>query len=431
MTPEALPRPPAKRVYPGWGVVAAGFVSAALVFGSTIYLFGMLVVPVSKEFGLSRADANNGFVAFMLGMTVWAPLAGWLVDRAPIKLVMPLGALLMLAGFLTIVHTDSLWLIAAMIFGPLAMGAGLAGMLSSTAVVSRWFRRRRGRAMGVMAMNSSIAGLTISPLAAALIEGFGWRTTLLVMGCVLTAVIVVLGLFVMRDRPSDDELKAAGELQSEDSHKFDADERVWTLGQLLRNRNFYLIMLGMGLLMASDQVIIASKVPLMQDKGVDLKAASLIIACQSASAACGKYVVGHLAERFDVRRLFGLVIFCHLILLALYITWPGYWVMVAAVSIVGVAIGGVYPIKMLLNVGAFGSRSFGLAWGAMQLGAQPLAIAALRATGVSYDRTGDYNLAFGALMVCVALSFVLVSFVDLSGAKVARRRVAEPQAQRV
>ena len=108
MKPETLPHSLAKRVFPGWWVVAAGFVSAALVMGSTILLFGMLVVPVSKEFGLSRADANNGFVAFMLGVTVWAPLAGWLVDRVSIKLVMPIGTLLMLAGFLTIVHTDSL-----------------------------------------------------------------------------------------------------------------------------------------------------------------------------------------------------------------------------------------------------------------------------------------------------------------------------------
>jgi MFS family permease len=428
MTPKAPLRALPRGLYPGWWVVAAGFVSAALVMASTINLFGMLVVPVSKEFGLSRADANNGMVAFMLGMTIWAPIAGWLVDRLPVKLVMPLGALLMLAGFLTIANTDSLWLIALMIFGPLSMGSGLAGLLSSTAVVSRWFRRRRGRAMGVIAMNSSVAGVTISPLAATLIQDFGWRTALLVMGSVLAAVIVILGLLVMRDRPSDEQLKAGGELQADDGRQFDADDRAWTLGQLLRSRNFYLIMLGMGLLLASDQVIIASKVPLMQDQGVDLKAASLIIACQSASAACGKYVVGHLAEKFDVRRLFGLVIFCHLILLALYITWPGYWVMVVAVSIIGVAIGGVYPIKMLLNVGAFGSRSFGLAWGAMQLGAQPLAIVALRATGTAYDRTGDYTLAFSVLMACVVLSFILVSFVNLSGAKAERRRVAEPAA---
>jgi MFS family permease len=427
MTATAPPRSFPRGLYPGWGIVAAGFVCAALVMASTINLFGMLVVPVSKEFGLSRADANNGFVAFMLGMTIWAPIAGWLVDRLPVKLVMPLGAVLMLGGFLTIVNTTSLWLMAAMIFGPLSMGAGLAGMLSSTAVVSRWFRRRRGRALGVIAMNSSIAGLTLSPVAATLIQDFGWRTALVVMGSALAAVIVALGLLVMRDRPSDEQLKAAGELQTAGGQKFDADDRAWTLGQLLRSRNFYLIAFGMGLLLASDQVIIASKVPLMQDQGVDLKAASLIIACQSASAACGKYLVGHLAEKFDVRRLFGLVIFCHLVLLALYITWPGYWVLVVAVSIIGVAIGGVYPIKMLLNVGAFGSRSFGLAWGAMQLGAQPLAIVALRATGTAYDRTGNYTLAFGGLMACVILSFILVNLVDLSGAKT-ERRAAEPQA---
>ncbi|HEY3696715.1 MFS transporter [Phenylobacterium sp.] len=431
MTPEALPRPFPQRVYPGWWIVAAGFVNAALVIGSTIYLFGLLVAPVSREFGLSRADANNGYIAFMLGMTLWAPLGGWLVDRLPVRLVMPVGAVLMLTGFLTIANTNSLWLIAAMIFGPLAMGGTLAGLLSSTTVVTRWFRRRRGRALGVMAMNSSVAGLVVSPAAAALIETFGWRTALLIMGSALTAVVVVLGSLVMRDRPSEDQLEAAGETQPEESRKPNVEDRTWTLGELARNRNFHLIMFGIGLLLASDQVILASKVPYMLDRGVDLKAASLIVACQSASALCGKLVVGYLADRFDLRRLFAVVVLFHLILLALYVVWPGYWVMVAACSIIGVAIGGVYPVKLLLTASVFGSRSFGLAWGAMHLGTQPLSIIALRYTGVMYDRTGAYTLAFVTLMACVVLSVVLISFVDLKGGTIARRRAAEPQAQSV
>jgi predicted MFS family arabinose efflux permease len=215
-------------------------------------------------------------------------------------------------------------------------------------------------------------------------------------------------------------LQASGELQPAEPEAASArqaaapaspDDRVWTLGELLRNRNFLLIMGGVGLLLASDQALLASTVPFLQDKGVGLKAASLLVSCQSASALCGKYLVGRLAERFDIRRLFALVVLFHIVLLGLYLVWPGYGLVFAALSVIGLAIGGVYPVKMLLTASTFGSRSFGLAFGAMQLPSQLLAIVALRGMGEAYDRTGNYDWGFAGLIVAALISLLLISLV--------------------
>jgi MFS family permease len=417
-------------VYPGWAVVAAAFVNTALVIGATNYLFGLVVAPAGRDLGLSRADANNGLAAFMIGYAVFSPAAGWLVDRVSARAIMPLGGLLMLAALLVIANAASPLLIAAMMAGPLALGAGLAGATACSAVVSRWFRRRRGRAMGVLAMASSAAGFALGPCAALLIDRFGWRGALTIIGLVLGGLVCALGLLVIRDRPNEDQLQAAGELQAPEGAVLPSaagpDDRIWTVGDLLRCRNFHLIMFGVGLLLASDQALLASTVPFLQDNGVGLKAASLLVSCQSASALCGKYLVGHLADRFDIRRLFALVVVCHIILLGLYLVWPGYWIVFAALSVIGVAIGGVYPVKMLLTAATFGSRSFGLAFGAMQLPSQLLAIVALRGMGEAYDRTGSYAWGFAGLMAAALISLILISLV---GAARPERRWRPAQAQ--
>lgn len=403
--------------YPGWSVLAASFVNATLVFGATSYLFGLLVVPVSAEFGLSRADANNGYIVFTLGMTLFGPLAGWLIDRLSIKLVMPLGAALLMAGLVTIANSSSLWLIAAMIFGPVAFGTGLGGAISSSAVVSRWYRRRRGRVLGIIAMASSFSGVAISPISARLIEAYGWRMALMIIGGALACIIVTLAILVIRDRPSTAELEASGELGTADgaAPAFMAAERAWMIPELLRNRNFWLILFGIGLMLGSDQVLLTNKVPYMHDLGIDLQAASLIFAFQSGSAMIGKLLVGYAADRVDIRKIYIFVVVCHIALILAYIFWPGYWTMLVISSVVGIAIGGVYPVLLLLVARVFGSASFGLAYGALMLGTQPITILLLRYTGEVYDRTGAYTLAFATLLGCVCVSFALIWLVDLKG----------------
>ena len=63
-------------MYFGWIVVFVGAIIMMLVMGTTVSVFGLYVLPVSSEFGLSRADVNSGFALMNLGGAVIAPLVG-------------------------------------------------------------------------------------------------------------------------------------------------------------------------------------------------------------------------------------------------------------------------------------------------------------------------------------------------------------------
>lgn len=395
-------------VYFGWWVIVASFACLMLVNGSTIFLFGLMVVPVSEDLGLPRSVANQGYILYMAGLTVWGPVAGWLIDRLSVRLLVPAGAVMITAGFATIATTDVLWLMALMLAFPVAFGAALAGMITGSALTSRWFRRRRGRALGIYAMASSLAGLTITPASAAAIEALGWRSALIAQGLVLCIIIVSFGLLLMRDHPSPEQLRTEIDPNEPTAEK-PLEGRLWTAKDLLRERNFYLIVIAMGIVFASDSVLVVSMVPHMSDLGISLTAAALVVSAQSASATFGKFVVGFLSERISIIRIYGVVIACHLVLLALYLTWPGYWIMVLASGVIGIAVGGVVPVKFIMLSKAFGSRSFAYIMGLATVISQVFSAIALYLAGLSYDVHGNYSVAFAGMMFAVSISFLLAS----------------------
>ncbi|OCC23556.1 hypothetical protein MB02_10270 [Croceicoccus estronivorus] len=399
--------------YQGWKVLGGAFTCALLAIGSTVYIFGLLVLPLSSDFNLSRADVNTGLIVLLIGFALWGALFGRLLDRLPARAVMAAGGLLLGTGLVVISRSQSVGVMLAATVLLVALGATVGGSLAANTVTSRWFRRRRGRAMGIIAVATSGGGFLMPPVMAVLISQFGWRDALTILGISIAVIMVTSALLFVRDRPTEQALRAAGELDSGATvhASLDAEEPVWTLKQFLSTPNFWFIMLGTALLLTSDQAVIASQIPYYLGKGVGMEAASILLAVQSASAVAGKLLVGFLAERFDMRRLFGLVAGAHVAMLLLFIFWPGYWAMLLAVALIGVAIGGVYPVWMVLMAAAFGSRNFGQIQGTMMLGISIFSIAGLRFIGEVYDRTGGYESAFGVFLVGAIISFILVSLV--------------------
>lgn len=402
------PATPAHTPYRGWYVLIAAFLSALIAAGCGIHVFGLLVVAVTDEFGISRAEANNGMIALMLGAAIWSPLVGKLLDRLSSRVVMACGGVAIGAGLVAISQSQSLPLITAYIIGPLALGVAAAGTLASNTVVVRWFKLRRGRALGLLAISTSAAGFLLVPVVALLIEHSGWRDALLQLGLASGALVVAITLLGIRDRPQGSEPGYDQEFPAGEHAGGASAESEWSIRQLLGNRNFWLLTAGVGLLFGSDQAIMASQVPYFQDMGISLPAASMIVSCMTLSAVAGKLIVGALADRVDLRILFLGITVAHVGLLAVYILQPGYWLLLAFVSLMGIAVGGVYPVWTTLIAWHFGAQSFGAVMGCMVILMKPIAMLALYFIGDVHDRTGSYQQGFAVLLVAVCISAALV-----------------------
>jgi len=400
--------------YPGWRVHAGAFCCALIVAGCTSYIFGLFVIPVSEEFALSRANVNNGYIAFLLGVGILSPIVGHLLDKLSARLIVCSGGMLFGCGMIGICFTESLLSMLLLIAGPIAFGMAACGTLAANTVVVRWFNKNRGKALGVLAVSTSAGGFIFTPFTALMIESFGWRTALLILGLIAIVVIAFMTAFLIRNHPKGSEPGYSGEFKvaatnSGTEVESTTQHEEWRYSQLLCNRNFWLLTLGIGLLYGSDQALVTANVPYFQDIGIDLSAAALIVAFMTVSAIFGKVLVGILADKFDLRYIFYVVAGAHLALLAVYLLQPPYWVLLVLATLFGVGMGGVFPVWTTLLAWLFGSRSYGTIMGLMTVLFKVLSIIAVRFVGEVHDATGSYSFAFVMFSVVVVVAVILIS----------------------
>ena len=398
-------------IYPGWRVLAGSFVCAALAIGFSSYIYGMFTLSVTQEFGINRATYNNGMIGLLLGNGIASIVLGRLLDRVSARKIMVACALAYGAALISISRTDSLPLMLLLITFPLAFGTSGCGLLAANTVVVRWFQRRRGRALGVLALSTSVGGFISQPLTAFLIDHYGWRTALFLIGLVPMIIFLLMAILVVRNRPAvtmtgyQDEF----EIASSDQQGAASAERTWSPWQLMKNRHFWLVAVGTGMLFGIDQAVLITQVPYFQDVGYELQVVSLLVAVKTISAIGGKLLVGYLADKVDLRLLFAAVASCNAMLLTVYILQPPFWVLMVAVALLGVAVGGVFPVWSTIMAWVFGARSYGTVMGMMAIIMQPFAIVIVRAVGEVHDRTGSYAPAFSVFIVMALIAIVLIS----------------------
>ncbi len=405
----------AGRFYSGWAVLTGSFICAALTIGFTSYIYGMFTVPVTEELGISRSTFNNGMIGLIIGGMIASPVIGKLLDLVSPRLIVTLCGLAFGTTLMLLSRLDTLWLMMLLVTLPLSFSTAGCGVLGANTVVVRWFRKRRGRALGILSLSTSVGGFIAQPLTAFLIESFGWRDALFLIGLVPMLIFWLMAALVIRAKPDDTtpgydkEFIEAGE--KTDASDISQQERAWSNKELLFSRNFWLTALGIGMLFGIDQAVLLSQVPYFQDVGFDLKTVSLLVAVKAISAIGGKLLVGYLADKIDLRLMFAFVAGCNALLLGVYILQPSFWFLLLAVATLGIAVGGVFPAWSTILAWLFGARSYGSVMGMMAIIMQPFAMLTMRFIGQVYDQTGTYVPAFVAFIAMDVIAIILIALV--------------------
>jgi|GEM_PF-603243 len=392
----------------GWHVLGGSFVNAMLLAGATIYSFGLFVQPVEAEFGLSREQANLGYIAFYLTMAFWAVLIGQLHKRISARLLTICGVLGFALGFVMIATaTTPLTMVLAILF-PIGLGFTAAGPFTANVLATRWFTRMRGRALGIAAVATSMGGFVMVPIFARLFDAYGWRHATLIMAAAVLVIVTVLSVLFIISKPEE-----IGQYPDGDTEYTPEDQKDTARRGFISNPNFWLIGISTGLLLGSDQALLASLIPYGMEQGFSRQQAALVMSVMTGSAVAGKLVVGWLAERWDKRLLFGLVCLSNIIFLIALLFSPGLNAMFAVAAFVGLAIGGVYPVWTTITAQCFGRDQFSAVIGGMNLITVPAMVISVGLAGRTHDMTGDYNLAFKIFIPQVILSALIILFVNV------------------
>jgi len=395
--------------YYGWAILAATAVSELLAQGATSYAAGLFVLPLQAEFHISRALANTPVLIMFLGGALVAPSVGRALDRFPIRLVLPLGAILFGLALTGIALSQSLLVMAALLFLPTAIGFMCIGPLTTSAMASRWFYRHRGLALGLAAVATSGGGFTVVPLLSRAIQQYGWRLALIYEALIIAAIIMALALLVLRDKPADMGLGDHPENQGRESDPARPGGALampalrWHA--ILTSRAFWIPTIVLAMVSGTSQALVITLVPYGVSLGLAAPSAAAMISAFAIAAAITKVSAGILADHISQRML--LIAAAALMTLS-WLTLSlssAHAALYASACMAGVALGCALPTAAALIAGYYGPARFGavMGWTYSFLGI--ITIVSSVSIGFIFDRLGGYHPAF--LIFCAVLACVL------------------------
>lgn len=376
-----------------WVILALAFLAAGLSMGirSTI---GLLFRPWEAEFGWDRAavslTASLGFLAYGVSQ----PVAGRLADRHGPRRVFA-GSLCLL-GLTTagVALIRDLWH-AYLIFGfGLMLAVGGASSVPAAVAIARWIKRRKALAVGIVMTGAAAGQLILVPLVARLVQAVGWRAAFAWtgLGVLLVGVPLILLLF-KDDPPGGREGRVEGAA---------ADERPWSLGAIVREKNFWWLVGGFWICGATTSGLVDTHlIPYAEDIHIDVVTAATAFGVLSAFNVLGTLFAGAVSDRWGHPRVLGWV-YAGRALTLVFLTFVSEPLALFAFAVAfGIVDFATVPPTTALSTGLFGRRSGGTVIGIVSLSHQVGSAVGSYAGGLAHDVAGSYRWFFlGAAALC-------------------------------
>jgi MFS family permease len=375
----------------GWKVVAAASLGVGIgVSGAPFYTIGVFLKPLVAEFGWSRAAVAAATLFLATGHSLTAPFVGRLADRIDVRKIALFSMAALILGYLGLTRVSHNVLSLYFWLGIMAIvGCGTTPLVW-THVVSTWFDRKRGLALGLTLAGSGIAALVAPRAVDKLIQYYGWQAGYI--GLALFAAIVgfpVVFLFFRENKG----------VKVNDPGIVDA-RRGPAVSEAVRSVRFWQLAVGIFLVGGSVAAILIHLVPLMTDSGMSRDRATAVAGLLGFAVVFGRIGIGSLVDRFHAPYVAGIVLMAPVIGYLLTANSHGDgWRLVVATLLFGLSAGAEVDLLAYLTGRFFGLRAFGSIYGLLLV---PFGVAAGIGPillGRVYDVTGSYGpgLYTGAL----------------------------------
>ena len=405
--------------YYGWVILAVASVPS---FGArpvmAVATLSVFVVPMTDEFGWSRAQFSGAVsLGALFGLLV-SPFAGRLIDRYGSGVLLSASSAVVGLCAIGLSLTSPIWTFYALYVPGRAVFSSPLELGTSTAV-SNWFIRRRPMGLAYMGIIQGI-GLTIFPvIAQVLIDGWGWRTAWLAVGIFTLSTGIIPMLLLMARRPEDMGLEADPEKDHRTVPTSDVaaagappsasnTESNYTVRQALATRAFWLLAIFSVFGFVVQAGISLHQVPHYIGQGVPTHLAALTASTFAFGQVPGGVFWSFWARRVPLRVLLSVAAAT----MSVGAIGTGFSSSLSTGIpmgfLLGVGVGGIHLLLRLTWADYYGRLHLGSIRGLTlpaQIGGQ--AIGPIIA-GFMYDSTGGYETPFTAFGIIVAFAAVMV-----------------------
>jgi len=382
-----------------WWVVLASVFGLLVGNGPVMqFTFGTMLPEVSRAFGWSRGAVSASIVIGLWMTGLATPVFGRLVDRFGIRPV----ALPAIAVFS--VSTASVALVPASraaftcLYALMGLAAASQTPLIYAKAISARFDAQRGLALGVAMAGVGLGAALVPQFAQALITLLGWRGAYAGLGALTFALAFPAVAIVVGRQPREAGLETAAA----------ANLPGLTGSEAVRTARFWLLAVGFFLVAGTTGGVIAHLVPLLTDRGLSPARATGLLSMAGLALIGGRVLAGFLLDRIHAPYVAAGFFAAPLVGIAALLLTSRPEAAAIGTVLVGMGLGAEVDLIAFLLSRYLGMRCFGEIYGylfaifILGAGAGPFVM------GVSFDRTGSYELTLGCSILALALAIVLM-----------------------
>ena len=378
-------------------VAATSFFALFAIVGLALYGLPYYYDYMVRDFGWTRTQVTSGNA---LSKLVVGPLfgffAGWIVDRFGPRRLMLVGIAMAGVALIGLGNMNALWMFY-FFYLLNALGYVCAGPLPNQVLLTRWFDKSRGKAMGFAYLGIGIGGFLVFQISKVLVPAVGWHKALTILGVLIIVIASPLVFFIKESpNPVASSVKAATPTAP----------MTWAFKSPL----FYLLAIGsmcsIGAVGGANQHLkLFMTLDLRFTDGQAANVASLVL----ISSLIGRLLMGWLADHLPKKYVMMIIylLVAGGISLLFFAKTPGVIYLFAIVF--GIGLGGDYMIIPLMAAELFGVKIMGRLMGIVLTAdgvaeaLAPLLVARLR------DKTSSYVIGFTVLVGLALIGSVAVA----------------------
>jgi len=374
--------------------VITAFLSLFAIVGFALYGLPRFYPFFVQDLGWSRQTVTSGNAYSKIAVAIaFGFLAGRLVDRVGPRRLM-LGGIVMAGGALVgLSYVTSLGAFY-FFYAFNALGYVFGGPLPTQVLLSRWFGKGRGKAMGIAYLGIGVGGALVPLLAYTLTQAYGWRGSLRILGVLMILVALPAAYFVRE--PSQPPEDTGPPLVPRAS-----------LDTILSRMPFYFLMLGsMASIGAVGGTIQNLALYLRLDRHLEQVDIDTTLSIILGGSVIGRLTMGWLADRWSKKNVMLLIYTIVAISIPLLVYAPSTTSLKLCAFLFGIGLGGDYMIIPLMAAELYGVAILGRVMGivltadSVSESLVPMLVASMR------DTTGSYTSGFLVLVILAALGAV-------------------------
>jgi len=290
------------RAFYGWTILAVAGLGIFASGPGQSHTFSVFVGPIGRDLGLSKAAIAGAYGLATLVAAFLLPKMGRLVDRHGARRMTAIVALLLGVACIAFGAVGGL-VSLALGFGALRFFGQGSLMMCSANVVAQWFSRKRGFAMGLMALGFAASMAVHPPLGQYLIAQFGWRWAWVILGLTTWLLLLPPVLLLMIDKPEDRGLRPDGEAAPAAGAGTAAIDGL-DLPAALRTPTFFLLTAGWFSMAMLVTTLHFYQVSILTAQGVAAAIAARVFPVSALVLAVSMPLVGRMFDRVRTRYVF-------------------------------------------------------------------------------------------------------------------------------